>query len=362
MEFIDLKKQQTNIRSEIDFSIKKVLDHGKYILGPEVFELEKTLAEYVGVNHCITVSSGTDALLISMMALGIKSGDEVITTPFTFIAAVEAIKLLGAKPVYVDIDDNSYNLSSEKIESSITKKTKLVLPVSLFGQCADMDPINRISKKYNLPVLEDGAQSFGATYKGRKSCSMSTIGCTSFFPSKPLGCYGDGGAIFTNDDELASKMRSIRVHGQTARYHHSYLGLNGRLDTIQAAILLIKFKIFNNEILLRNEVADFYTKELNRTNLGIETPSITNGNVSVYAQYAILVNNREELISVLKKNKIPTVIHYPIPAHMQNEYRDKKLKLPVSEYVAEKILCIPMHPYLQKNEQDLIIKSIVNAL
>ena len=362
MEFIDLKKQQTNIRSEIDFSIKKVLDHGKYILGPEVFELEKTLAEYVGVNHCITVSSGTDALLISMMALGIKSGDEIITTPFTFIAAVEAIKLLGAKPVYVDIDDNSYNLSSEKIESSITKKTKLVLPVSLFGQCADMDPINRISKKYNLPVLEDGAQSFGATYKGRKSCSMSTIGCTSFFPSKPLGCYGDGGAIFTNDDELASKMRSIRVHGQTARYHHSYLGLNGRLDTIQAAILLIKFKIFNNEILLRNEVADFYTKELNRTNLGIETPSITNGNVSVYAQYAILVNNREELISVLKKNKIPTVIHYPIPAHMQNEYRDKKLKLPVSEYVAEKILCIPMHPYLQKNEQDLIIKSIVNAL
>ena len=362
MEFIDLKKQQTNIRSEIDFSIKKVLDHGKYILGPEVFELEKTLAEYVGVNHCITVSSGTDALLISMMALGIKSGDEVITTPFTFIAAVEAIKLLGAKPVYVDIDDNSYNISSEKIESSITEKTKLILPVSLFGQCADMDPINRISKKYNLPVLEDGAQSFGATYKGRKSCSMSTIGCTSFFPSKPLGCYGDGGAIFTNDDELASKMRSIRVHGQTARYHHSYLGLNGRLDTIQAAILLIKFKIFNNEILLRNEVADFYTKELNRTNLGIETPSITNGNVSVYAQYAILVNNREELISVLKKNKIPTVIHYPIPAHMQNEYRDKKLKLPVSEYVAEKILCIPMHPYLQKNEQDLIIKSIVNAL
>ena len=362
MEFIDLKKQQTNIRSEIDFSIKKVLDHGKYILGPEVLELEKTLAEYVGVNHCITVSSGTDALLISMMALGIKSGDEIITTPFTFIAAVEAIKLLGAKPVYVDIDDNSYNLSSEKIESSITKKTKLILPVSLFGQCADMDPINRISKKYNLPVLEDGAQSFGATYKGRKSCSMSTIGCTSFFPSKPLGCYGDGGAIFTNDDELASKMRSIRVHGQTARYHHSYLGLNGRLDTIQAAILLIKFKIFNNEILLRNEVADFYTKELNRTNLGIETPSITNGNVSVYAQYAILVNNREELISVLKKNKIPTVIHYPIPAHMQNEYRDKKLKLPVSEYVAEKILCIPMHPYLQKNEQDLIIKSIVNAL
>ena len=362
MEFVDLKKQQSKIRSDIDYSIKKVLDHGKYILGPEVFELEKRLAEYVGTNHCITVSSGTDALLISMMALGIKSGDEVITTPFTFVAAVEAIKLLGAKPVYVDIDDNSYNISSEKIESSITEKTKLILPVSLFGQCADMDPINRISKKYNLPVLEDGAQSFGATYKGRKSCSMSTIGCTSFFPSKPLGCYGDGGAIFTNDDELASKMRSIRVHGQTIRYHHSSLGLNGRLDTIQAAILLTKFKIFDNEILLRNKVADFYTKELNRANLGIKTPSIINGNVSVYAQYAILVNNREGLITALTKNKIPTAIHYPIPVHMQNEYRDKKSKLPVSEYVAEKILCIPMHPYLQKNEQDLIIKSIVNAL
>ena len=362
MEFVDLKKQQSKIRSDIDYSIKKVLDHGKYILGPEVFELEKRLAEYVGTNHCITVSSGTDALLISMMALGIKSGDEVITTPFTFVAAVEAIKLLGAKPVYVDIDDNSYNISSEKIESSITEKTKLILPVSLFGQCADMDPINRISKKYNLPVLEDGAQSFGATYKGGKSCSMSTIGCTSFFPSKPLGCYGDGGAIFTNDDELASKMRSIRVHGQTIRYHHSSLGLNGRLDTIQAAILLAKFKIFDNEILLRNKVADFYTKELNRANLGIKTPSIINGNVSVYAQYAILVNNREGLITALTKNKIPTAIHYPIPAHMQNEYRDKKSNLPVSEYVAEKILCIPMHPYLQKNEQDLIIKSIVNVL
>jgi UDP-2-acetamido-2-deoxy-ribo-hexuluronate aminotransferase len=225
-----------------------------------------------------------------------------------------------------------------------------------------MDPINRISKKYNLPVLEDGAQSFGATYKGGKSCSMSTIGCTSFFPSKPLGCYGDGGAIFTNDDELASKMRSIRVHGQTIRYHHSSLGLNGRLDTIQAAILLTKFKIFDNEILLRNKVADFYTKELNRANLGIKTPSIINGNVSVYAQYAILVNNREELITALTKNKIPTAIHYPLPIHKQPAYKNTNIVLPVSEIVADKILCLPMHPYLNLHDQDKVINAISNSI
>ena len=360
MEFIDLKKQQSHIRSEIDFSIKKVLDHGKYILGPEVFELEKTLAEYVGVNHCITVSSGTDALLISMMALGIERGDEVITTSFTFIAAVEAIKLLGAKPVYVDIEDNTFNLSSKKIENAITDRTKLILPVSLFGQCADMDSINKIAKKYDIPVLEDGAQSFGATSKNRKSCGMSTIGCTSFFPSKPLGCYGDGGAIFTNNDNLATKIRSIRVHGQEGRYRHTSIGLNGRLDTIQAAILLTKFSIFNREILLRNDIADFYTRELNNAGLDIKTPFILNGNVSVYAQYAILVNNREEIISRLKKDKIPTAIHYPVCVHMQPAYKDIQSKLPVSERTSKKILCLPMHPYLDRHEQDIILKSIIN--
>jgi len=358
MEFIGLKKQQIKIRSEIDFSIKKVLNHGKYILGPEVLELERTLAEYVEVNHCVTVSSGTDALLISMMALDIKSGDEVVTTPFTFIAAVEVIKLLGAKPVYVDIEKNTYNIDPNKIEKVITDKTKLILPISLFGQCADMDSINKIAKKYDLPVLEDGAQSFGATYKNRKSCSMSTIGCTSFFPSKPLGCYGDGGAIFTNDDELAIKMRSIRVHGQSKRYHHTLLGLNGRLDTIQAAILLAKFKIFNKEILLRNKVADFYTREFNKINLDIKTPFISKNNVSVYAQYAILVSNREEIISRLAKNKIPTAIHYPVPVHMQPIYKDSKFKLPISECISNKILCLPMHPYLEKHEQELIVESI----
>ena len=358
MEFVDLKKQQIEIRSEIEFSIKKVLDHGRYILGPEVFELEKTLAEYVGVRHCISVSSGTDALLISMMALGIKRGDEVITTSFTFIAAVEAIKLLGAKPIYVDIEKNTYNLDPNKIEEAITDRTKLILPVSLFGQCVNMDSINKIAKKYLLPVLEDGAQSFGATYKNRKSCSMSTIGCTSFFPSKPLGCYGDGGAIFTNDDELATKIKSIRVHGQDKRYHHALLGLNGRLDTIQAAILIIKFKIFNNEILLRNKVAAFYTRKLNATNLDVDTPFISKDNTSVYAQYAILVDNRKKVVSRLTKNKIPIAIHYPVPAHMQPAYQDIKAKLPVSECVSKKILCLPMHPYLNKCEQDMIVDII----
>ena len=358
MEFVDLKKQQIEIRSEIEFSIKKVLDHGRYILGPEVFELEKTLAEYVGVRHCISVSSGTDALLISMMALGIKRGDEVITTSFTFIAAVEAIKLLGAKPIYVDIEKNTYNLDPNKIEEAITDRTKLILPVSLFGQCVNMDSINKIAKKYLLPVLEDGAQSFGATYKNRKSCSMSTIGCTSFFPSKPLGCYGDGGAIFTNDDELATKIKSIRVHRQDKRYHHALLGLNGRLDTIQAAILIIKFKIFNNEILLRNKVAAFYTRKLNATNLDVDTPFISKDNTSVYAQYAILVDNRKKVVARLTKNKIPIAIHYPVPAHMQPAYQDIKAKLPVSECVSKKILCLPMHPYLNKCEQDMIVDII----
>ena len=360
MEFVDLKKQQIEIRSEIEFSIKKVLDHGRYILGPEVFELEKTLAEYVGVRHCISVSSGTDALLISMMALGIKRGDEVITTSFTFIAAVEAIKLLGAKPIYVDIEKNTYNLDPNKIEEAITDRTKLILPVSLFGQCVNMDSINKIAKKYLLPVLEDGAQSFGATYKNRKSCGLSTIGCTSFFPSKPLGCYGDGGAIFTNDNNLAKKIRSIRVHGQDKRYCHSMVGLNGRLDTIQAAILQVKFKVFEKEILLRNKVADFYTDELNSACLDIVTPFISSENISVYAQYAILVKNREEIISRLTKYEIPSAIHYPVPVHKQLAYRDKNLKLPVSEHVSKHILCLPMHPYLTKQDQKIIIKNIIN--
>ena len=260
MEFVDLKKQQSLIKSQIDINIQKVLNHGRYIMGPEVSELEEKLADYVGVKHCVSVSSGSDALLIAMMAIGIGLGDEVITTPFTFVATVEMIVLLGAKPVFVDIDVHTYNINHTKIESAITSKTRLILPVSLYGQCANMEVINKISNKYGLPVLEDGAQSFGATYKGKKSCGLSTVGCTSFFPSKPLGCYGDGGAIFTNDDYLAKKIRQIRLHGQESRYHHTMIGINGRLDTIQAAILLAKFDIFPKEVEMRQKVGEKYNQ------------------------------------------------------------------------------------------------------
>jgi UDP-2-acetamido-2-deoxy-ribo-hexuluronate aminotransferase len=360
MEFIDLKKQQEQIRSKIDLSIKKVLDHGKYILGPEVVELEEKLAQYVGVKHCIAVSSGTDALLISMMALNIKKGDEVITSSFTFISAVEAIKLLGAKPVYVDIEESSYNLSYKNIEKAVTKNTKLIIPISLFGQCADMDSINKIAKKYDVPVLEDGAQSFGASYKNKKSCSLSLIGCTSFFPSKPLGGYGDGGAIFTDNDNLAVRMKSLRAHGQEGRYNHTSVGINGRLDTIQAAILLAKFSIFDKEILLRNDVASYYSKELKNAKVKIQLPFISNSNVSVYAQYALLVSNRDEIISRFKNNNIPHAIHYPVCVHMQPAYMDSQTNLPISEEVSKKVLCIPMHPYLSRHEQDTIIETIID--
>jgi UDP-2-acetamido-2-deoxy-ribo-hexuluronate aminotransferase len=362
MEFIDLKQQQSYIRSEINSNIEKVLNHGKYILGPEVRELEEKLSEFIGAKHCIAVSSGTDALLISMMALGIKSGDEVITTPFTFVATVEIIKLLGAKPIYVDIERTTYNLDVSQLEGAITDKTKLILPVSLFGQCSDMNAINKIALKYGLPVLEDGAQSFGSTYNNKKSCGLSTIGCTSFFPSKPLGCYGDGGAIFTDNDDLAAKMKSIRIHGQDKRYHHTRLGVNGRLDTIQAAILLAKFEIFPNEILFRNKVANYYNKELQNRGCEIVTPSILGGNVSVYAQYAILTDKRDVMALTLKKSGIPTAIHYPVPIHKQPAYKNTNIALPVSEIVADKILCLPMHPYLNLHDQDKVINAISNSI
>ena len=358
MNFVDLKIQQLGIRSKIDNAIKKVLNHGQFILGPEVIILEETLAKYVDVKNCIAVSSGTDALFISMIALGIKKGDEVITTPFSFISTVEVIKLLGAKPIYVDVEKDSYNLDPKKLEQAITNKTKLVLPVSLYGQCVDMDAINSVANKYAIPVLEDGAQSFGATYKKRKSCSLSTVGCTSFFPSKPLGCYGDGGAIFTNDDNLAKIIREIRNHGQDKRYHHCRVGLNSRLDSIQAAILLVKFSVFNKEISLRNNVADYYTEELNNRYPEIITPIISKDNLSVYAQYTILIKNRKEVISKLSKLNIPTAIHYPKPLHMQPAYREENLQLPISEFLADQVLSIPMHPYITKEEQMMVINGI----
>jgi len=358
MNFIDLEQQQNRIKKQIDTNIAKVLAHGRYIMGPEVSELEEQMADYVGVKYCIGVSSGTDALLIAMMALEIGPGDEVITTPFTFIATSEMIKLLGAKPVFVDIDPQTYNIDPAKISSAITNNTKLILPVSLYGQCADMDAINTIAKQHNLPVLEDGAQSFGATYKGRKSCNLSTVGCTSFFPSKPLGCYGDGGAIFTNDDVLAKVMCEIRVHGQDKRYSHPRLGINGRLDTIQAAVLLAKFEIFPDEVMQRDRVGRQYTASINAMQSTIVAPQIRSNCTTVYAQYSIMVNNREQLIAKLNKMNIPTAVHYPVPLHLQPPFYNNQLNLPVVEDVATKIVSLPMHPYLSTEDIEKVSRAL----
>ena len=306
MQFIDLQAQQARIKDQIDRNIQKVLTHGKYIMGPEVAELEERLADHVGTRHAIGVSSGTDALLIALMALGVGHGDEVITTPFSFIATAETIVLLGAKPVFVDIRPDTYNLDPALIEEAITPRTKAIMPVSLYGQCADFDAIDAIAQRHGLPVIEDGAQSFGATYKGRQSCGLSTIGCTSFFPSKPLGGYGDGGACFTNDDALAKAMREIRVHGQDRRYHHPLIGVNGRLDTLQAAVLLAKLDIFPDEVKARERIGARYTEELGGA---VVTPFVEPHNTSVYAQYTVQVASRVAVQEHLKAADVPTAVH-----------------------------------------------------
>ncbi|PXC05805.1 aminotransferase DegT, partial [Pseudomonas aeruginosa] len=304
IEFIDLKNQQARIKDKIDAGIQRVLRHGQYILGPEVTELEDRLADFVGAKYCISCANGTDALQIVQMALGVGPGDEVITPGFTYVATAETVALLGAKPVYVDIDPRTYNLDPQLLEAAITPRTKAIIPVSLYGQCADFDAINGIASKYGIPVIEDAAQSFGASYKGKRSCNLSTVACTSFFPSKPLGCYGDGGAIFTNDDELATAIRQIARHGQDRRYHHIRVGVNSRLDTLQAAILLPKLEIFEEEIALRQKVAAEY--DLSLKQVGIGTPFIEVNNISVYAQYTVRMDNRESVLASLKAAGVPT--------------------------------------------------------
>jgi UDP-2-acetamido-2-deoxy-ribo-hexuluronate aminotransferase len=359
MQFIDLAAQQARIKDKIDAGITRVLAHGKYILGPEVQELEEKLAEYTGAKYCITVANGTDALQIAQMALGIGPGDEVITPGFTYIATAETVALLGAKPVYVDIDPKTYNIDPDLIEAAITEKTKAIIPVSLYGQPADFDRINEIAKKHNIPVIEDGAQSFGATYKGKKSCNLSTIACTSFFPSKPLGCYGDGGAIFTNDNELASVIRQIARHGQDRRYHHVRVGVNSRLDTLQAAILLPKLEILDDEVKLRNQVAENYSRLLNQANIS-STPFVSEANLSAWAQYTIRVENREKVQKKLKNAGIPTAIHYPIPLNKQPAVADRNVHLPIGDTVSEQVMSLPMHPYLTADEQVTLIASLTN--
>lgn len=359
--FIDLAQQQERIKPELDRRIQAVLKHGQYIMGPEITELETRLAAYCGVRHAIAVSSGTDALLVALMALGVCAGDEVITSPFTFIATGEMIALLGAVPVFVDIDPQTYNLDPALLEAAITPKTRAVMPVSLYGQCADFEAINAIAAQHNLPVIEDGCQSFGATYQGRRSCGLSTIGCTSFFPSKPLGCYGDGGACFTDDESLAVRMRQTMSHGQDRRYHHPILGINGRLDTLQAAVLLAKLDIFDDEVAARERIGARYSELLHGV---VGVPLVAAGCSSVYAQYTIQADNREELAKALQAQGIPTAVHYPVPLHLQPVFQGLGKPVgsfPVAEQVAERVISLPMHPYLTDEQQCRIAAAVTAA-
>jgi UDP-2-acetamido-2-deoxy-ribo-hexuluronate aminotransferase len=361
MEFIDLKAQQARIKDQIDAAIQRVLAHGQYILGPEVAELEEKLAAYTGAKHCITCANGTDALQIAQMALGIDPGDEVITPGFSYIATAETVALLRAKPVYVDIDARTYNLDPTLLEAAITPRTKAIIPVSLYGQCADFDAINAIAARHGIPVIEDAAQSFGASYKGRKSCNLSTIACTSFFPSKPLGCYGDGGAIFTNDDELAVVIRQIARHGQDRRYHHIRVGVNSRLDTLQAAILLSKLAIFDEEIAQRQVVAGRYDALLNQAGIST-TPYVHTHNISVYAQYTVRVPTREAAQAKLKAVGIPNAVHYPIPLNKQPAVRDAGVSLPVGDAMAMHVMSLPMSPTLDEAAQQCVARALLGAM
>jgi UDP-2-acetamido-2-deoxy-ribo-hexuluronate aminotransferase len=361
IEFIDLKAQRARIKDQIDAAIQRVLDHGQYILGPEVAELENKLAAYTGAKHCITVANGTDALQIALMALDICVGDEVITPGFSYIAAAASAALLGARPVYVDIDPRTYNLDPTLLEVAITPRTKAIIPVSLYGQCADFDAINAIAVRHGIPVIEDAAQSFGATYKGRRSCNLSTIACTSFFPSKPLGCYGDGGAIFTSDGELAKVMRQIARQGQEYRYHHLRIGMNSRLDTFQAAILLVKLEILDQEVLLRDAVAQRYAALIK--NSAIEAiPYVAPNATSAWAQYTIRVPHRSTVRAALADQHIPTAVHYPLPLNRQPAVADQGAHLPVGDAAAREVVSLPFHAYMDDADQRGVAASLHRAL
>jgi UDP-2-acetamido-2-deoxy-ribo-hexuluronate aminotransferase len=359
INFIDLHSQYKKYKGEIDSAIHAVLDSSQYILGKDVAELEHELAAFTGVSHCISCSSGTDALLLALMALDIKPGDEVITSPFTFIATAEMIALLGAKPVYVDIDEQTYNIDASLIALKITPRTKAIIPISIYGQPADMDEINALAARHRLTVIEDAAQSFGAEYKGKKSGNLSTIACTSFFPSKPLGCYGDGGAVFAGDQAMAARIRSQMNHGQAERYKHKYVGINGRLDTIQAAVLRVKLKYFDEEIRMRSIVAEHYNRLLEGS--GLVTPIIRDDRTSVFAQYSVRSTKREQLIAHLTLRGVPTAIHYPIPLYRQEALSDSSCSqksYPVTEAVTREIMSLPMSAFLMEEQQDYIVGVI----
>ena len=368
IQMYDPKREYIQHKEEIDNSIHNVLNHGLFINGPEVKELEKQLSEYAGVKNCISVSNGTDAIQIALMALDVGLNDEVITVAHTWISTAEVVSLVKAKPIFVDINEDNFNMNPELIREKITNKTKAILVVSLYGLIADMDRINEIAKEFNLPVIEDGAQSFGATYKGRKSCSLTTIGTTSFFPSKPLGCYGDGGACFTNDDELAIKMRSIKSHGGIQRFHHKYIGMNARLDTIHASILLTKLKYFDNTIENRNNCANYYNENLKfLEDYGLKLPKVEKDKKSVWAQYSILAtdkNQRDDIVSYLKSNNVNVAIFYPAPLHTQECFsyllKEHVPYIPITEKVWNHIFNLPCYGEFTKEEQDYIISLLSN--
>lgn len=362
MHFVDLKSQYRRYQAEIDARLRRVLEHGQFILGPEVAELEEALARFVGVRHALTVASGTDSLEIALRALGIGPGDEVITVPFTWISTAEVVALVGARPVFVDIAPDTYNIAVEHIEAAITPRTRALLPVSLFGQMPDFDRINALAARHGLPVIEDAAQSFGATQRGRRSGGVTTIGSTSFFPAKPLGCYGDGGALFTNDEALAERMRAIRTHGGLERNHHPLLGMNGRFDTLQAAVLLAKLPHFEGELSERQRLAARYNEALDGLCV---TPAVAPGNTHVYAQYTIRVPHRDAVAARLKAAGIPTAVYYPKCLHEQPVFAGLGYRpgdFPVAEQAAREVLSLPLHPFLTEADQDRVVEALKTAL
>lgn len=362
MKFIDLSAQYEAYRDNIDDAIVRVLKHSHFVMGTEVKDLEKTLSNYTDVAHCITTASGTASLEIALRALDIGPGDEVITVPFTWISPAEAIELVGAKPVFVDIEPCSFNMDMNQVEEAITASTKAIIPVSLFGQVPDLEIANQLAAKHGLIVIEDGAQSFGASRNGRRSCGITDVGSTSFFPAKPLGCYGDGGALFTNDDALSEKMRILRAHGGERRHHHTMIGMNGRLDTMQAAILLAKFPNFPEEVQRRTEIGNRYNQALRDVCV---VPKIKEGNTHVYGQYTVRVPNRESLRETLQVHGIPSAVYYPKCLHEQPVFQKLGYQLgdfPESEKASKEVISLPMHPFLKEDEQDRVIGVLRSAL
>ena len=364
LAFTDLRAQYAALQGSIQARMQRVLDHGQYIMGPEIEELEHKLAAFVGTRHCISVASGTEALLIAMMALDLQPGDEVITTPFTFAATAETIVRLGAVPVYVDIEPDTCNIDASLIEASVGAKTRAIMPVSLYGQVADMAQINAIAARHGLAVIEDAAQSFGARYKGRRSCGLSTWGATSFFPSKPLGCYGDGGALFTDDDALATAAREIRVHGQSARYTHTRIGVGGRLDTLQAAVLLAKLERFDWELQRRHELGARYQRLIAESGAAAQPVSVRADRDSVFAQYTVRVAQRAEVQRALAAAGVPTAVHYPRPLHHQPAYAmgQDPAACPHSNLAAQQVLSLPMSADLSEHDQERVVQALAAAL